>query len=202
MSLSPLASVREISKAIQELGIDYVFVGGSVVELLLDHPDLVSIRPTDDVDVVLRILTRPPYAQVEEELRNLGFSHDMRENAPQCRWLYQGITVDVMPAGGAFMGLNTVWFGEALNSLDRITLDGIEVPVISPVVFLATKFAAFKDRGDNDYYGSHDLEDIITLIDGRGDIVEKIKAAPADLRKCVSENINIHWCQQYVSLCA
>jgi len=35
---------------------------------------------------------------------------------------------------------------------------------------LATKVEAFKGRGKNDYRLSHDIEDIITLIDGRASI--------------------------------
>lgn len=38
---------------------------------------------------------------------------------------------------------------------------------------------AFESRGDGDYYGSHDLEDIITVVDGRPEIVEELASAPA-----------------------
>jgi hypothetical protein len=31
----------------------YAFVGGSVVNLLLDYPELTPARPTDDVDVIV-----------------------------------------------------------------------------------------------------------------------------------------------------
>ena len=33
---------------------------------------------------------------------------------------------------------------------------------------------AFSDRGDGDYYDSHDLEDFITVIDGRDNIVAEV----------------------------
>ena len=39
---------------------------------------------------------------------------------------------------------------------------------------LATKIEAFKTRGNNDFLGSHDFEDIITIIAGRIEIADEI----------------------------
>jgi hypothetical protein len=50
--------------------------------------------------------------------------------------------------------------------------------VISPPYFIATKPEAFKSRGRGDYNNSHDLEDLLTVIDGREAIVEEIAASP------------------------
>ena len=40
--------------------------------------------------------------------------------------------------------------------------------------FLATKLAVFDGRGEGDYVLSHDMEDIIVLLDGRRGIVEEV----------------------------
>jgi hypothetical protein len=61
--------------------------------------------------------------------------------------------------------------------------------VISPVAFLATKYVAFSDRGDGDFYASHDLEDFVTVIDGREKIVAEVDAAPAGLREYVIKSV-------------
>jgi hypothetical protein len=37
--------------------------------------------------------------------------------------------------------------------------------------FVATKFEAFHGRGNNDHLASHDLEDIITVVDGRPELM-------------------------------
>ena len=50
-------------------------------------------------------------------------------------------------------------------------------------MLLCTKLVAFADRGHNDYYGSHDLEDIITLVDGRDSILAECQSLPAELKK-------------------
>jgi hypothetical protein len=57
------------------------------------------------------------------------------------------------------------------------------------VAFLATKLAAFADRGAADFYASHDLEDLITVVDGRSAIVDEVDSAPAALRKYVVETL-------------
>lgn len=58
-----------------------------------------------------------------------------------------------------------------------------------PTAFIATKLAAFSDRGENDFFGSHDLEDILTVIDGRETILEEIENAPSDLRNYIIDTL-------------
>ena len=56
--------------------------------------------------------------------------------------------------------------------------------------FLATKLAAFESRGGGDPLGSHDLEDLVRVVDGRASIVEEFQSAPADLRSFVSTSLS------------
>lgn len=46
---------------------------------------------------------------------------------------------------------------------------------------MATKFVAFADRGNSDYLASHDLEDIINLLDGRPELNEEVAQSPTEL---------------------
>lgn len=184
-----LAALRAVADRLDGLGMDYAFVGGSVVNLLLDHPDFSPARPTDDFDVILEAVTALRYADVEARLRQLGLSHDVRQGAPKCRWVLGNLTVDIMPTEGDFLGLNTAWFTEALATASESTFGHVRLKLISPVAFLATKYIAFLDRGEGDYYASHDLEDFITVIDGREAIVAEIAAAPEALRAYVIEAV-------------
>jgi len=106
----------------------------------------------------------------------------MREGAPLCRWVLGNLTVDIMPTEGAALGLNTAWFKEALATATEREFAHTKLKLVSPVGFLATKYVAFLDRGNRDHYASHDLEDFITVIDGRDHIVTELNEAPADLR--------------------
>lgn len=185
-----LAALRAVAEKLDALQLDYAFTGGAIVNLLLDHPELSPARPTDDVDVILEVVTARHYAEIEERLRKLGFDHDMRPGAPRCRWtLGEHLTVDIMPVSGSFLGLNTQWFAEALASATACDFSNVTLRLISPVAFLATKYTAFLDRGDGDYYGSHDMEDFVTVIDGRKNIVTEVNSATKELREYVVQAI-------------
>jgi predicted nucleotidyltransferase len=188
IDISPIV-LAVVAEKLDRLGLNYAFVGGSIVGFLLDNPELSPVRPTDDVDVILEVLTTQRYSDIEAKLRGAGFAHDTRQGAPMCRWMLNGLTIDIMPTEGGFLGLNTAWFAEALASATTKTIERFKLNIISPAAFIATKLAAFADRGNGDYFGSHDLEDLMTVIDGRADIVEQITAAPAALRGYIISSI-------------
>jgi hypothetical protein len=189
MPLPDLGALRAVSERLDSLGLAYAFVGGAVVNLLLDDPAFSPARPTDDIDVILEVVTTRRYSELESQLRGLGFDHDMRAAAPRCRWVLGGLTVDIMPTDGAFLGLNTAWFKDALATATEREFAHTKLKLVSPVAFLATKHVAFTDRGKGDYYGSHDLEDFVTVIDGRAGIVAEVQQAPAPLRAYVIDSI-------------
>jgi len=158
-----IVSLRAVAERLDKLGLEYAFVGGAVVSFLLDNPALSPVRATDDVDVILEVVASLRYSTVEEKLRALDFEHDMTPGAPMCRWKLGILTVDIMPTEGSHIGLNTKFFKEALATAAPRAIGGTPLRLIAPVAFLATKYMAFHDRGDADYYGSHDLEDFISL---------------------------------------
>lgn len=186
--VNPLA-LSLVAEKLDRLGFNYAFVGGSIVNFLLDSPDLAPVRPTDDVDIILEVMASVRYSDIEEKLRGVGFSHDIRTNAPLCRWTIGNLTVDIMPTQCANIGLNTQWFQEALDSAIVRQVGHFQLKIISPVAFLATKLAAFYDRGENDYYASHDLEDLITVIDGRVNIVNEINATSQPLKGYILSSV-------------
>jgi hypothetical protein len=185
--------MRAVAGRLDQLGLNYAFVGGSIVPLLLDEPELSPARPTDDIDVIVELLAEERYSDMEAHLRGLGFAHDIREDAPLCRWVLGNLTVDIMPTKGERIGLNTAWFTEALATVWEREITHTRLRLISPVAFIATKHVAFLDRGDRDYFGSHDLEDLIAVIDGRAEIVREIDGAPPDLRNYVIQSIAALW---------
>jgi hypothetical protein len=106
-----------------------------------------------------------------------------------CRWELWGITVDVMPDREAeFMGLSTRWFSEALQSATVHKIPGGEVAVISAPTFIATKLVAFTDRGMGDFY-HRDIEDVISIVDGRTSLKEDLEASSRELRAYVSAEL-------------
>jgi hypothetical protein len=189
MPESPIPAMKAVARLLDQLDGRYAFLGGSVVSLLLDHPELAEVRPTDDVDVVIEVLTHMEYTELENRLRGVGLANDSREGAPRCRWVLGNLTIDIMPTNDELQGLNTVWFQEALELAVEVKVSGTVLKVVSPIGFLATKLAAYSDRGRGDFYGSADLEDIITVIDGRENIVQEISDSKAGIRRYISDSI-------------
>src|SRR5581483_5170708 len=156
---TPLESIRIVARRLDPLNVPYAFVGGAVVCLLVDHPELTEVRPTKDVDVIVEIMSYAEFSAFEDRLRAAGFRHDTSEGAPMCRWIVEDCRVDVMPISSAALGMNSKWFPESLHSAETADIgENCKAKLITPALFLATKLEAFKDRGKEDYYASHDLE--------------------------------------------
>lgn len=181
--------LSRVARALGDLRESLVFVGGCATGLLVTAIRAQAIRPTDDVDMVAQAATAREYHEVEALLEARGFAHDMSADAPICRWRYQGIAVDLMPSEEGVLGFANRWYPLALESAQWVTLDDdFAIRLIAAPVFIATKFEAFQGRGNSDFLMSHDLEDIITVVDGRVSLQEEARQAPAELRKYLASN--------------
>lgn len=160
-----------------------IFVGGSTTGLFITDPLMPTIRVTRDVDVITEANSRLDFHQLEEALRHLGFVPDMRPDAPICRWCIGDLILDLMPTDEAILGFANRWYPEALTSATNCRLpSGQIIRTLTPALFLATKFEAFHGRGQGDYWASHDMEDIVCVIDGRSEIVAEVATCPSSLR--------------------
>jgi hypothetical protein len=188
MSDPNLPLLEEAAAKLKPFLNEIVFVGGVTLGLLITDSAAPAIRGTNDVDVIAEILTYPDYIAFSERLRQAGFSEDTGEAPLACRWRHQRLILDVLPLDGKVLGYTNRWYESALNFAQRITLpSGLAIRVITAPYFLGTKMEAFRGRGQNDFLGSHDLEDFVAVIDGRNTIVAEIAAAPPELRQYLSE---------------
>ncbi len=64
---------------------------------------------------------------------------------------------------------------------------GVAIRLITAPLFVATKFEAFADRGNEDLLGSHDLEDIINVVDGRPELTSEIRGSTDELQIYLSD---------------
>ncbi|MFA6032790.1 MAG: hypothetical protein WC889_07835 [Myxococcota bacterium] len=164
-----------------------VFLGGVVTPLLVTDLGAADPRPTLDVDVIVEVATVADYYRLGEDLRNRGFKEDCSTGSPICRWVVDGIVVDVMPTGAGILGFANRWYDEAFKSAPLFWLgDNLELRLISAPCFIATKLEAFNGRGANDFLGSRDMEDIITVIDGRLELFDEIRVCSTELRDYLS----------------
>ena len=162
---------------------EVVFVGGATVELLLSRPLVYDLRVTRDVDFIMEVMNLPDYYRFSDRLRNLGFREKVGGDHPICSWTIDNLLVDAMPTNENILGFTNRWYEDAvLNSLDVQLEKDLSIRLVSPQIFLATKFEAFRERGDNDLFMSHDFEDILTLLDGRPEIVDEIQKSKQELQ--------------------
>ena len=100
------------------------------------------------------------------------------------------VTVDVTPTLPDVLGFSNRSYPQAVDSAASTELpSGASIRVISAPAFLATKFEAFHGRGQGDYLFSHDLGDVISIIDGRAELVDEVRQAPLDLVSYISDQI-------------
>ena len=169
---------------------ELVFVGGAVTSLLVTDEGAGLPRTTLDVDAIAEISSYAEYTAFGERLRAFGFSEDTSEGAPLCRWVHSGTILDVMPLDEKILGFSNRWYPAAMESATIHRLPGeLEIRVVTAPHFLATKIEAFKGRGQGDFLTSHDLEDLIFVIDGRSTIVEEVKTETPLLREYLSTEI-------------
>jgi len=178
-----LAKVEIVAAALGSLCDELVFVGGCAAGLLLSDPAATQARLTNDVDLVAEVTALRGYHVMEAEFARRGFVRDMSPAAPICRWRCRDIEVDLMPTDARILGFANRWYPQAVMSARRLTLPGgPTIRLITAPHFLATKFEAFADRGNEDVLGSHDLEDIINIIDGRLELLDEIAGEAFELR--------------------
>jgi hypothetical protein len=179
-----LESLTLIAYRLEELCNEVTFVGGCITGLLITDKAAPDVRFTVDVDCIINIVSKPGYHSLSEKLRQKGFKEMSFGNHPICRWDCDGILIDVMPTDKNVLGFSNKWYKDAQSNATNKTInDSIIIKVISAPYFLATKLEAYKDRGKQDFLSSHDLEDIISVIDGRPEIVNDISNSPDNLKE-------------------
>lgn len=170
--------VELVANALGDLRAELVLVGGCAASLLIDAPTAPPPRVTYDVDLIAEVTALHNYHALEEQFTLRGFKRDMSPDAPICRWRLGEVAVDLMPTDDAVLGFSNRWYPLAAASATRLVLpSGNEINLISAPAFLATKFEAFGTRGGGDPLMSHDLEDIINVIEGRLAIEAEIAAS-------------------------
>ncbi len=183
-----VAQVELVARALGNLRDELVFVGGCATGLLCTSPKAPPPRITYDVDVIAEVAALAGYHALERQFAKLGFKRDMTPEAPICRWRIGELEVDLMPTDETILGFSNRWYPEAIRSAQALQLpSGTTIRLISAPAFLATKLEAFSTRGCGDLMGSHDLEDIINVLDGRPGIENEIAGIGRPLATYLAE---------------
>ena len=177
------ATTEAVARRLRPLLPRFAFVGGCATGLLITDPASAPVRVTRDVDVIAELASYVEYSTLSEELRSLGFHEDAEEGAPICRWALDDLRLDVMPSTGGPLGFTNRWYVDAVRDSREFELaPDLKIRLVTGPLFLATKFEAFLSRGHGDYYLSHDLEDMMSVIDGRVELADELRAAGQPVR--------------------
>lgn len=182
-----LLAVSQLGDVADEM----VFIGGCATGLLITDVAAPPIRATKDVDAIVQITTKADYYKLSKRLREKGFVEDTSKGAPLCRWITGNVTLDVMPTEADILGFGNQWYASAMGNAVVVHLrDKVDIRMVSAPYFLITKLEAFDGRGDGDYILSHDIEDLIAVMDGRPELTEEIRQSESALINALVTRFN------------
>lgn len=183
-----VALVELAVKKLGNLADQLVLVGGCASGLLITDTARPPVRTTYDVDLIVEIATLVNYYALAEQLKRIGFREN---NEVICRWELDGLIIDVMPTDEKILGFSNKWYPEVVAEAKRITLPSSrEINLISSPLFIATKLEAFYTRGNGDYGQSHDIEDIVNVVDGRQELPYEIKQSGESVKRYLTDEID------------
>jgi hypothetical protein len=176
-----------IQQVAQQLGSDLLsqvaFVGGCTTGLhITDEFTKEKVRYTEDVDLIIHVLGYTGWHKFSEQVTARGFKISM-EDEVNCRFRLGSLCVDFMPDDENVLGYSNQWYSDALATAQPYAMDnGTIIRLVTPSYFLATKFEAFKGRGNGDLLASRDMEDILNLVDGREELLTEVRQLAPELK--------------------
>lgn len=171
------------------------FVGGCTTALFLtDEFTLEQVRHTDDVDIIVHVMGYAGFTALQRQLGKYGFKVTMplpgEDAPPVCAMQLGQLRVDFMPDDQAILGFTNRWYREALATAISYPLEpSMQIKLVNPVYFLATKLEAWKGRGKGDALSSRDIEDILNVVDGRPELMAEIQAGPAAVQAYIAAEL-------------
>ena len=184
-----IVRIKAVHNLLAELKDKVVFVGGATVSLYAQR-ETTAIRETKDVDILVEIASTWDYADIEEQLRKIGFQNDP-DSTFVGRYLHQGLMIDLMATEENILGFSNKWYKEGFQTAINYEIDEQHVvKIFDPPYFVAAKLEAFKSRGNGDGRTSQDFEDIVFILENRASIWAEMEQAPANLKDYLKREFN------------
>jgi hypothetical protein len=188
VKLANIKMLEFIAAKLGNLCNEVVFLGGCTTALFITDLASPDVRYTLDVDCIVDVISLTQYYCLEKKLSKLGFKKSLTESVI-CRWFYDDTILDVMPTDKRILGFGNQWYKGAIQYAKIFPLtDKLTIQLVTAPYFLATKLEAFIARGNMDFYASHDFEDIISVLDGRLEMIDEIKLSDKDLRSYLAQS--------------
>jgi hypothetical protein len=93
------------------------------------------------------------------------------------------LKVDFMPDDETILGFSNRLYAKGIETAVETELEErLVIRRLTPPLFIATKLEAYLWRGNNDLVSSRDAEDILSLVDGRQELVSEIAETEPGIR--------------------
>jgi hypothetical protein len=177
-----LAMLHTVAARLGPLRNQVMFLGGTILPLLVAEEVAADIRVAKDVDIMIDMPSKAELYRFEDHLWDLGFKRQTVGAASH--WRLDQIGVDVLNADPDIVRFNNRWGAEAMRWATARDLDGgLRINVITTPYYLATKVEAFYRRGRNRYWASRDIYDLLVVMRGCTEIETLVREqTSAELR--------------------
>ena len=165
--------IRKVARALGDLNQQVIYVGGAVVTLYVDDPAADDVRPTKDIDISLSIASFGELEEIREQMIQRGFIQSALDSVI-CRFRFEDVLVDVMNTSAIGWAPANPWFLPGFQKKMQVHVEDIVINVLPLPYFMASKFAAYHSRGNNEPRTSQDFEDIVYLLDNCTNLAEVI----------------------------
>jgi hypothetical protein len=176
-----LALLRTVATRIGTLSEKVMFLGGTIVPLLVSGPAAAEVRIAKDVDFMIHAPTKAALWEIEDELWDVGMKKT--STGSTCHWRLDDIHIDVLTTDPDSVDLINQWGREATLNARRLDIGGgLLVNVVRSTHYIATKFDAFHRRGRGSYRTSLDISDIRLVLRGCPDLERDVRHTSPELR--------------------
>lgn len=184
-----LTAIEIVSESLGDLKERTFLTGGVSIPFYITDRLEEPPRVTYDIDIVIEVFSAREFRDViEAELRQRGFRNDTTSGVI-CRWRLDEIVVDIMPADESVLGFTNPWYQAGLTHTMPIPISSrCHWRILSAPFAFAAKLSAFWSRGSDDPSSSHDLEDLLTMTNGRPELAVEAGNAPAECRRYIAES--------------
>ncbi|MDR9487472.1 hypothetical protein [Salibacter sp.] len=165
-----LKVIEKVASVLGELNEEIIYVGGAVVSLYATDEGAEHPRPTKDIDISVQIGSYLEMNKFQEKLRKRKI-YPSSQGGVLYRYSYDGIQIDFIPWESTSLGPTNSWLKPGFEYARNIEVGAESIKILPLPFYIATKWEAYKSRG-KDPRMSHDLEDIIYVIDNNKNVIE------------------------------
>ena len=180
-----LEVVEKVALALGEINDEVIYVGGAIVSLYVTDEAAEQPRPTMDIDISVQISSYSQMDQFRKRLAKKSIFPASSETV-MYRFKYQEILIDFIPVEDTPLGPTNSWMKPGFKKAFPVRIGKTNIKVLPSGYFLATKWEAFKNRG-NDLRMCHDFEDIIYILDNNSNIIDDIVNSDYDVKAFLKE---------------